>query len=328
MTNQPYLFSVWHKDHEGGWQKASLSSNGDDETVEVINLKSASDWEKQDATFNSSSYSKFVIKYRWLNSTGKFDKFSLCRLFTTERSAYEDGFVQLQSEVEAFKEWNRVTYGYADINTELASRIAAASSMSHTNAATAKSRYEEAANALRDAYQGIKTKKSLDSLVVFAEKLTSILTSNSPKLLSAISAAKSASTVESYSSALSTLEEMLRKSYIWTDKTAMIQNPTFASASGWTTKAGSYTGGDQRTNNVWGKTCWNAWWSTVSEGTMEVKQTISELPAGCYVMSCVATTQPFCITDQHGYISTGTITETTPVLTFERFDAPGITDHR
>lgn len=326
VTNQPYLFSVWHKDHEGGWQKASLSSNGDDETVEVINLKSASDWEKQDATFNSSSYSKFVIKYRWLNSTGKFDKFSLCRLFTTERSAYEDGFVQLQSEVEAFKEWNRVTYGYADINTELASRIAAASSMSHTNAATAKSRYEEAANALRDAYQGIKTKKSLDSLVVFAEKLTGILTSNSPKLLSAISAAKSASTVESYRSALSTLEEMLRKSYIWTDKTTMIQNPTFASASGWITKAGSYTGGDQRTNNVWGKTCWNAWWSTASEGTMEVKQTISELPAGCYVMSCVATTQPFCITDQHGYISTGTITETTPVLTFERFDAPGITD--
>ena len=106
----------------------------------------------------------------------------------------------------------------------------------------------------------------------------------------------------------------------------MIQNPTFASASGWITKAGSYTGGDQRTNNVWGKTCWNAWWSTASEGTMEVKQTISELPAGCYVMSCAATTQPFCITDQHGYISTGTMTETTPVLTFERFDAPGITD--
>ena len=33
--NQPYLFSVWHKDHEGGWQKASLSSDGTTESSEV-----------------------------------------------------------------------------------------------------------------------------------------------------------------------------------------------------------------------------------------------------------------------------------------------------
>ena len=47
---------------------------------------------------------------------------------------------------------------------------------------------------------------------------------------------------------------------------------------------------------------------------------------GYYSMSCIATTQPFCITDQHGYITGTNATETTPTLTFERFDAPGITN--
>ena len=44
-------------------------------------------------------------------------------------------------------------------------------------------------------------------------------------------------------------------------------------------------------------------------------------------MTCVATTQPFCITDQHAYISNGTVTETTPTLTFERFDLPGVVNN-
>lgn len=324
--NQPYYFSVWHKNHEGGWQKASLSSDGTTESSEVSSLATVTDWGKASETFSSGNYTRFLIKYRWLNSMAKFDKFALHRLFTTEQSAYDDGFTQVQTEADVFKTWNTATHAYADINTELTSRIATANRMTHNSATTAQARYKAAATALKEAYIGVSTKKTLDSLLVFANRVADEAHPRYSSLQSAIADAVSAKTVSAYSEALNALRSALDAYLQQEDVTLLIQNPTFASATGWTTKAGSYTGGDQRTNNVWGRQCWNAWWSTSGDGTLEVKQTISNLPSGYYYMACVATTQPFCLTDQHGYITNGTSTETTPTLTFERFDAPGITN--
>ena len=85
------------------------------------------------------------------------------------------------------------------------------------------------------------------------------------------------------------------------------QSPSFESADGWVTKAGTFTGGDQRTATQQDKTCWNAWWSGISatEGknqTMEIQQSIGGLPEGLYTMECKATTQHYCLSDQHGFI--------------------------
>lgn len=321
--NQPYQFSVWHKDHDGGWQKASLSADGATESEEVSNLSNVSDWAKESATFTSGSYSRFIIKYRWLNSTAKFDKFALRRLFASEQEAYEDGFTYVQAEAEVFKAWNA---GYADINVELDARLSAAGSMAHNSVESAKERYEAAATALSEARHGMATKKSLDSLLIVAQRVEDDAHPLVSLLQSAISQASEANTVGGYEAALKNLRATLDRYLSLEEVTALVKNPTFATDDGWTTKAGSYTGGDQRTNNIWGKTCWNAWWSTSDGGTLEVRQTLTDLPAGYYMMSCVATTQPFCVTDQHGYITNGTTTESTPVLTFERFDAPGITN--
>lgn len=326
VASQPYYFSVWHKNHDGGWQKASLSSDGTTESQEVLNLSTATDWTKESTTFSSGSYTQFVIKYRWLNSSAKFDKFALHRLFATDLEAYDDGFTQVQAEAEVFKTWNTATHAYADINTELTSRIATANSMPHNTSATAQARYKAAATALKEAFKGVSTKKTLDSLLVFARRVSDEAHPLYSMLQTAIDDGVSAATVSGYVEALDGLRAALDSYLNLEDVTSLIQNPTFTSSTGWETKAGSYTGGDQRTNTVWGRTCWNAWWSTSDEGTLEVRQTISDLPSGYYYMSCVATTQPFCITDQHGYITSGTTTELTPTLTFERFDAPGITN--
>ena len=324
--NTNYQFSVWHKDNGGGWQKGSLSTDGNNETSEVLNLSKSTDWTKESTMFASGSYQQFILRYRWLDKAAKFDKFALRKLCTTERAAYDDGFSQLQNEAEVFKVWNASTNGYVDINTELTNRISTANSMSHNTTATAKTRYQAAENALQEAFDGVKTKKTLDSLLVLA---TTVLEEAHPAystLQTAIDNATSANTVSAYTTALEGLRNELNDYLVWADKTSLVQNPTFTASTGWTTKAGSYTGGDQRLNNIWGKTCWNAWWSTANAGTMEVKQTLTNLPMGYYSMSCVATTQPFCITDQHGYITGTNATETTPTLTFERFDAPGITN--
>ena len=325
-SNTNYQFSVWHKNNGGGWQKGSLSSNGTTESSEVLNLSASTDWTKQSSMFASGSYQKFIIKYRWLAGTAKFDKFTLRKLCTTERAAYEDGFTQVQNEAEIFKTWNASANGYTDINTELTSRISTANSMSHTNATTAKARYQAAATALQEAFDGVKTKKTLDSLMILANAVLEETHPVYSVLQTAIATATASNTVSAYKTALEGLRDALAEYLVWADKTSLVQNPTFVASTGWTTKAGSYTGGDQRLNNIWGKTCWNAWWNTPNAGTMEVKQTLSNLPMGYYSMSCVATTQPFCVTDQHGYITGTSVTETTPNLTFERFDSPGITN--
>lgn len=323
-ANSNYQFSVWHKSHDGGWQKGSLSSDGSTESAEVLNLSTATDWMRESSKFASGSYQHFIVKYRWLNGTAQFDKFVLRKLCTTERAAYEDGFTQVQNEAEAFMSWNTSSNGYDDINEELTRRISSANSMSHLTTATAKERYQVAATVLQEAYHGVRTKKTLDSLLVVANAVIDASHPSYSILHSAITEATAANTVETYTSALSGLRDALSEYLVWADKTELVQNPTFTASTGWTTKAGSYTGGDQRLNNVWGKSCWNAWWSTANDGTMEVKQTLRNLPMGYYSMSCSATTQPFCITDQHGYITGTDKTENTPVLTYERFDAPGI----
>ncbi|MCR5130306.1 MAG: hypothetical protein K6C10_02455 [Prevotella sp.] len=323
VSNQPYLFSVWHKNHDGGWQKASLSSDGTTESEEVANLSTVTDWSRVATTFSTGSYSQFLIKYRWLNSTAKFDKFTLQRLFPTEQEAYDDGVEQLLVEAEAFKNWNT---SYADINTELSSRLTTATNMDHSSTEAAKNRYLAAATALEEGFVGVSTKKTLDSLLVVANRVADEAHPRYSLLLTAINNAVAAETVAGYSETLSALRTALEQYLELEDVTSLIQNPTFTSSTGWETKTGSFTGGDQRLNNIWGRTCWNAWWSTSDEGTLEVRQTLSDLPEGYYYMECVATTQPFCITDQHGYISNGTATENTPTLTYERFDSPGITN--
>lgn len=324
VPDQPYQFSLWHKNHEGGWQKASLSADGTEESKEVNNLETVDEWKKVTTTFASGSYSHFIIRYRWLNSTAKFDKFALRRLFATRQEAFDDGFTQLVNEAEVFKHWNTTAFGYADINTELTARLNSASTMDYSTETAAMARYEAAQTALQEALAGIKTKKTLDSLLVFARRVADEAHPLYGPLQTAIANADAASTVGDYAATLAGLQTALEGYLSLEDVTSLIKNPTFTSDDGWTTKAGTYTGGDQRLNNIWGRTCWNAWWSTTDNGTLEVKQTLQNLPEGYYYMACVATTQPFCITDQHGYISNGTVTEATPTLTFERFDSPGI----
>lgn len=107
------------------------------------------------------------------------------------------------------------------------------------------------------------------------------------------------------------------------------QSPSFSSATGWTTAAGTYKGGDQRLNTVRGKTCWNAWWANLSaatgtKNTMEIKQEVTGLPQGIYTLQCKATTQHHCLSDQHGYMVVGNDTVTTTNLKADYMDLPAV----
>ena len=71
-------------------------------------------------------------------------------------------------------------------------------------------------------------------------------------------------------------------------------SPSDGNSTGWVTGT---SGGDQRTNYVQQRTCWNAW--RTSFDYVSISQTISDLPAGKYIVKADMLTQKGCITDQH-----------------------------
>ena len=109
------------------------------------------------------------------------------------------------------------------------------------------------------------------------------------------------------------------------------KSAAFETENGWSTKCGTFTGGDQRLATQEGKTCWNAWWSGVaaSEGekqTLEIQQQLSGLAEGLYALQCKASTQHYCLSDQHGFLKTKREQVVTPMLQRDYLDVPNTID--
>ena len=320
-ANKPYYFSEYSRG--GGWNYTSISSDGETESQYVLQDGNYSLWTKNSATFDSGTYTKFQVKYRWLVSNASaFDKLYLGQLFTTEALAYQDGITQLRKKVTMFASYNTA---YSGLNTELNS---VSSGLSGTNY---KSNYTQLNNAFNAAMQGLKDAASVDSLLSVANNIVSYNLPHSADLSGAIAAGNSASTASEYAAAKEDLIEAINASLPSTDATGMVANPIFnGSYSGWTVKTG-YQGGDQRLNTFCGKTCWNAWWSVSKSSadatTLGIRQTISNLPMGFYCMDCLATTQSYCLTDQHGFISAGGVTRNTAALSLDMAETVTVTNN-
>ena len=317
-ASKNYYYSVWHNENGGGWQKASLSSDGTTESSELLNLSASTNWKKENTTFNSGDYTQFIIKYRWLAKTARFDKFILGELFSTQAEAFADGTAKAKLRAEAFKSYNTE---YEDINTELTSKINAISGSD-------EAAYNAVMEAVDAAIVGMRTKASLDSLLNVAN---TVFDSNHPgatELQTAIGTATAANTVAGYAEQLTTLTEALNTYLYPLDKTSLMSKPAFESGSydGWTVKSGTYTGGDQRINTLFDQYCWNAWWATsISDAdgkTMAIQQDLSLLPPGYYMLDALATTQHYCLSDQHAFATASDVTTISPTLTFDRSDMP------
>ena len=286
IANHDYYLQC---DSRNGGDNMAVNVSADASAIgtTVATIPNTTEWKRQYATFNTGDNEYVVLSFSKLGANAQFDKIQLCELFSTEQAALEDGAA------------SQVAYDnyMADIEK--------------------RNRYDY-------LYQQI------DSLVRVANAIGALAPSFSEQLNPLVTAAQGSITGE-YSETMAEKCEALRAAVNAASPTAAAatqpQSPSFVTASGWTVKAGTYTGGDQRTNAVKGKNCWNAWWSglSASEGeakTMEVKQTVTGLDAGIYVLECKATTEHFCVSDQHGYITSGEDTGVTPVLTYDYFDLP------
>ena len=278
-------------------------------------------WLTQFKTFNSGEYSKVLASFRTMGAKTQVDQLMLCRLYDSQEEAIADGIDKARKKAQAFAEFNTL---YPEFNEDLTRQLQ--SIQGTTSEDLAKT--EKVVGQTIAAYYNYPR---LKQLIDYAEKLTAFELYDVEILTEVLEKAKAAVTAAEVNECYGSLRDAVNSYLPMTPVNGKIQNPSFASENGWTTKCGTFTGGDQRLNSKDEVTFWNAWWGGLSstEGeakTMEIKQEVTGLGHGLYSLQCRASTEHYCLSDQHGYLTDGTQTETTPNLSADFFDITTVTE--
>ncbi len=277
-------------------------------------------WGSMNYEVNAGHYAKAIYSCYYLNASSQMDKIMLCRVFDTPEEAYADGVVQMRHRAE-------LAADYLKDNERLASEIRSAiTAATGSDAETYLALKTVVDNAL-EVYNQMAT---LEDNVREAQQIVSIKTDGYELVQQALDAVAAATTAAETLLASSQLAEAIGEcqTSVYTD--GVVYSPAFDEGTlNWTTKCGTYTGGEQKVATLGGKPCWKAFWSGLSaaEGsgkTMEVKQDIAKLPHGLYSMECKATTELLCLSDQHGYLALSGDTVVTPTLTANYLDLPTV----
>jgi hypothetical protein len=287
---------------------------------DVITMTETTKWYKQTGVAKITSDAKYLgIVLNHLNGTAQFDDFVVAKLFDTEQAALDDALDWEKQRGEAFKAWNTE---YEFLNTEMDGIISNATDPNELESQIKRS--IEAVNVLNSVgkiSEDVATANALamtgyDDLSIAYDKF---IESNTAEEV-----------LQNYDELLLLRDQVFN----YTLETSLISTPNFASNSyaGWKVKTGTYTGGDQRTNTVSGRTCWNAWWDVTATGgsgtTLGIYQQLdaSSVFSGLYALECKALTQHYCETDQHAYLTNVTDDNQveSPVLPYGVMDLPQI----
>lgn len=320
LPNTNYYFSVASCNMPSGYDcKLGLSEEGmAAPAASPLFINNTTDkWLTQFASFNSKSNTQARVRLFNLASKAQVDQMMLCQLFSTRDSAIADGIAKVRITTEAFKDYN-TKYNY--LNEDL-TRISTGVTTTDAEA------LQTLAKAMEDALQAYRYLND-GTLVAYAEKLVALKLHGYESLELILNAAKKAKTIESVVMCYADLEEAVFDYLPYKQVKDKIENPNFSLNTGWTFKTGSYQGGDQRLATHDGVTCWNAWWSGIDADNETQSMAISQdltFPGttpmhGLYALECKASTEHYCLSDQHGYITDGTVKENTQNLTADYLD--------
>ena len=320
LPNTNYYFSVASCNMPSGYDcKLGLSEEGmAAPAASPLFINNTTDkWLTQFASFNSKSNTQARVRLFNLASKAQVDQMMLCQLFSTRDSAIADGIAKVRITAEAFEDYN-TKYNY--LNEDL-TRISTGVTTTDAEA------LQTLAKAMEDALQAYRYLND-GTLVAYAEKLVALKLHGYESLELILNAAKKAKTIESVVMCYADLEEAVFDYLPYKQVKNKIENPNFSLNTGWTFKTGSYQGGDQRLATHDGVTCWNAWWSGIDADNETQSMAISQdltFPGttpmhGLYALECKASTEHYCLSDQHGYITDGTVKENTQNLTADYLD--------
>lgn len=288
-------------------------------TVLQLTAKNNPVWTEETVTFDTDTCTNLFINYSWLNYTSEYDKFYCGQLFETFNEAVADGIEKAKDMIEAFKVYNRA---YPVINEDLTAKAVGIT----TNDIVALGQIEDA---LLLAVSSHKAASSVDSLKRLAQQFLNLELGQEYGLDDLIAKADGATTMQDYIDAKDQLNSALGKCMKAFFSFGKIKNATFAdgTGNGWEVKCGTYKDGEQNVfANVLGKPHgWSALWQNVpadngGEATLGIRQKVQGASTGYYYLTCKATTQHYCLTDQHAYIITDTDSIVSQCLSSDRAD--------
>ena len=311
--NTYYYVSAAGCNNNPSYQRISTTAIEKVELNLRIQMQDVSEWAKQGSSFQVTSDTTLLIQFRNLEGKAQFDDIVVARLFETREEALADAFECEKQRVAAFKAYNT---WLPSLNDQLDKLVASSTPALQLEAAVSQS------------LQAIKAAKEIENLKPNALLVVEYGLPGHVEVSEVLNAIAGTTTAQDYIDALAKMKASLDTSMVYTSDDSFIQTPDFASASGWNTKTGSYTGGDQKYTTQAGQTCWNAWWSLSAAGneqqTMAVSQQVKGLSHGLYALEVKATTQHLCETDQHGFLIHGTDTVQTNTIPYGLLDLPAI----
>ncbi len=283
-----------------------------------VDLPESATWMKTAASFTTKEDT--VLHIQFASTAGKFmvDNIMICKLFDSREQANIDAYRCALNKAEAFKAYNT---SMPRINTILNEFLQKADVM-------AQGIDDEVAR----AHACLTQRNVCDSLAVplaVVERYGLADIAEVKAKYDAV-AAMSQNTLSEYLNDVKELKAMFKDVFNGAPLTDAVKNGSFSSTAGWSLKTGSYTAGDQRTATQAGKTCWNAWWSISAtsnpDATMAIEQEVTDLKQGLYSLSCLASTQHLCETDQHAFMKVNSDVFVSRPLQYGLLDLPYISN--
>lgn len=296
--------------------KVSLSSTGTTEDKVIKAMSASSDWTVLTQSFNTENYTKVLFAFRALNAKAQIDKVELFQLFDTHDGAIANGVEQMKKKAEQAQVFNTK---YSSLNEDLSAVVAGVSTSDDLA-------FNTLSKAVANHLKAIRYMSVADSLQTVLKSIEGVGCAYYNVMTARLNELKNAPSATMVIENVDEVKALMEKYFAFTDATKQPLNPSFGFSTGWETKVGSYQGGDQRVNTKDGKSFWNAWWgvskATDPDATMEIRQTVSGLESGYYVLECAATTEHFCLSDQHAYLKYGNAVSVSPNLSVDYFDLP------
>ena len=314
IPGQNYVFRIASR-NGGKYLTFYLSTDGTSLSKLTGKATEDTEWHTNTITFNTDNFAKGILSCRTLAAKAQIDNLQLRQLFPTREEAIADGIEKARLRAEAQKAYNTE---YPSFNDDLDARLSAITG-------TDKAALAEAETVLAEHLSAIQKKKETPVIRTTLQAIAERPCPEYETMLTLLNNMEEAQTAQAIIASYDQLRPLMDENLAFTRSSKQPTTPSFAGekSTGWQVKVGTFKDGDQKATTKFGKTCWNAWWSTTrQDATMEIRQTVTNLPEGYYQLECKAMTEHFCISDQHGYIRSGDVEAVTPVLSKAYYDLP------
>ena len=296
-----YYFSTASYFNGMSSNKVSMSSDGIKEDSTVVGIPANTVWTKYASPFNTGTRSKAIISLSYLASKAQFDQMFLARMYDNKEEAMADGVAAETKRAQMLMAYNTILPNLNDGITSLLEQ------------ADKSGNYVlQLEAAIDNAIEAMQMKALVDSLTIMTSTVVNYRLGGYENVEALLHTLATTTSGEEYVAAVNGLKAIMPDCLSLLEN-GSIKNANFETQTLDWQKSGTYTGGTQGITTADNRRCWQAQWTGQSADdlagqTMEITQQVVKdasgdyLSHGLYMLECKATTDHYCLTDQHSWL--------------------------